>query len=124
MRTSITLRPLVVLLLAIGLLGSFAFTTAKDDEKAKPADFIFTYCPSYSADFGVPVFVISDEKLFKESGAISDTAPPAEITLTLNSLGFYETMESVYEFHGGTAEQGAEILKQAGFKEKQGFISC
>lgn len=94
--------------IAAAVLLLFAFAAPADN--IKPNDFCFAVL-GFEGDGG-PLFVIADEKIYKETGQL--VGPPPSIV----PAGFRVNPESdvTFEFRGPIAP-GREALLEAGFKE-------
>lgn len=95
---------------ALAVVALFAVVAGADDDKVKPQDFCFALL-GFEGDGG-PVFVIADEKIYKETGEL--VGPPSSIV----PAGFIRHPESDETFeYRGTIAAGRAALEEAGFKE-------
>jgi opacity protein-like surface antigen len=97
-----------LLAVAVLIVLAMAATTAAD--QVKPNDYCYGVM-GFEGDGG-PIFIIADEKEFKESGAY--VGPPASLV----PAGFIVNPESDVTFeYRGTIAAGRAALEAAGFKE-------
>lgn len=94
----------------VAVLALLAVVAGADDDQPKPQDFCFAVL-GFEGDGG-PIFVIADEKIYKETGEL--VGPPASLV----PAGFIRHPESDETFeYRGTIASGRAALEAAGFKE-------